>query len=191
MPGTPEPSTYAKGVTCDGIPWKPEWNDIVAGALDDYGSHLLDGSLAKDQLTALCPKYFTATGAQKKAVWALIIASISCPESSFNPADKYHESFGVWSLGLLQLSYEDYPGHARCELRSDGKAKATSSTPATGNAYDPKANIRCGIAILDDGFAKGHKLFQPTAWYWSTLVEPATDVKAEYWRYAKQFSFCL
>lgn len=164
----PEPA-FAVTTKCEGKLWPVEWNALVDQAVDDYGSSLLKGELGAEA-TSICPRYKDLDRTARKHFWEQMVATIACPESSFSPTSKYHESFGVWSLGLMQMSYEDYPGHKRCDLRAAEGSKATADHPADGNAYEPKANLRCAVAVLDTQIEKGKNLFQDgKAYYWSTL----------------------
>lgn len=183
---------FAKSVFYQGHAWDPKYDLYTSEALDDYGAHLLAGDLAKPDLVSLCPGYFRASIPQRKAVWALLVASIAGPESDYSLTSKMRESAGEWSLGLLQLSYEDYSGHKRCELRRAPGSVASATKPADGNAYDARINIRCGISILDDQVAAGAGIFVAPGHgaYWSTLYPPANKVMVTWNKYSPQLSFC-
>lgn len=185
---------YAKNVIGEGRNpklWKAEWNDFVAGALDDYGPDLMAGVNAKADIQTLCQDYFTLTEAQKKAVWALFVASVAYPESGYDPASAYMESFGVFSDGLLQVSYSDYPRHPKCELR---RQPGTTEAQNLGNAFDPKVNIRCGVAIMNTQVRTDKGLFQNgKSYYWSTLnkaLKGYPKVMQLWNRYRSQLAFC-
>lgn len=152
---TSDQSAYATGMTYEGKTWPSEWNDFIDGALKDYGQHLMPASIS-----VLCPHYVGATDQQKRTFWALLIAAMSARESNWNVNDVYHEPEmdNVDSVGLLQLSRDDWQGHKRCKAEIGDPAKLK----------DAKANLRCGIAILDDQFAAGKGIFDKTS-YWSTL----------------------
>lgn len=192
IPPPVEPTYFAQDVRYDGKLWDPQYDMYVAEALDDYGSHLMSGVMAQKDITALCPGYFKASTNQRKAFWALFVASVAGPESGYSNTSKYLEGGTHWSLGLLQLSYEDYPGHKRCELRLAPGSKPTALKPADGNAYDPKINIRCGISIWDDQLVKGRGLFTPKGQgaYWSVLFPPAAKVFRTWNKYSPQLKFC-
>lgn len=183
---------YALGVRYDTHLWPVEWNDYVAEGLDAYGAHLMAGVSAQADIAKLCPGYFKATMAQKKAFWALFVASVAGPESGYSATSKFLEHGTLWSLGPLQLSYEDYPGHSRCELRKLPGSVPTAAKPADGNAYDPRINIRCGVSILDDQVVKGRGLFTPkgAGAYWSVLYPPAAKVMKTWDTYSNQLTFC-
>ena len=55
-------------------------------------------------------------------------------ESKFDPAEAYHETFGLWSRGLFQLSYVD-GGRYGCDFTDEI------------SVHDPKANIQCAVRI--------------------------------------------
>lgn len=164
----PEPS-FAVTTKCSSKAWPAEWSGIVDKAIDDYGKVLLTGDIGAEGM-AICPRYNELDKAARKKVWSQLVATIACPESGFNPKSQYHESFGIWSLGLMQMSYEDYPRHARCDLRKADGSKATAEKPADGNAFEPNANLRCAVAVLDTQISKGLGIFQDgKPYYWSVL----------------------
>lgn len=184
LPPTAPVRYFAKDVKCDSRVWEQDWNDDIAGALDEFGDRLMSGAYATADVKKLCPSYFGLPDAQRKAFWALVIASVSCPESGYNPKEVYKEPppLNVESIGLMQLSYEDVQGHKRCEL---DKSKL--------NAYDPKINLRCAVVILDDEMKRLNALFSPYS-YWSTLQtdQPTKLAKtmAQFNKYKSQLGFC-
>lgn len=193
VPAPPKPVThFAEGVKCDTRLWLPEWNDIVAQALDDNGQALLLGDAAAADIAALCPLYRLTLKEERKAFWALFLAAVACPESGFKLDSKMYEAFGTWSEGLLQLSYGDERGHKRCEIKKTGGDEHSRSNPATGNIQDARVNLRCGVAILDDQVAKRRMLFVPkgSGAYWSVLYPPADKVMKTWTAYSGQLAFC-
>lgn len=175
---------YAKAVSCDGKPWPQDWNLIIGDALDKYGQHLLPA-----QISLLCHGYSKASTEQRKAFWALFFAAVACRESGFDTKQVYHEPppLSVDSIGLLQLSYGDERGHRRCLINK-----------ATQNITDPKINLACGVAILDDQLADGKGVFNQAS-YWSTLRQEspnhkywtASKTKALFLSWANKLDFCL
>lgn len=182
---------FVKGLACDIHKWLPEWDDIVAQAVDDYGPDLLDGTKVKDEIVGMCPGYFTASSPERHAFWALFVASVAKPESCYKPDDAYMESFGVYSDGLLQVSYSDYPRHPNCELR---RKPGTTEAQNLGNAFDPRPNLRCGVAILNTQVRTGKGLTQNgKSYYWSTLNKRFggyVKVMAQFNKYVPQLAFC-
>lgn len=189
----PAPTTTTPFVTdlaCHGQPWNNAWNTYIADALDDFGPTMLAGTADTKTLAALCPGYTRATAPQRHAFWTLFMASIACPESSYNPNDRYRESNGTYSEGLLQLSYGDERGHPQCEIRASAH-----------NILDPRTNLRCGVAIFNHQLAIGQGIFQTGHfYYWSTLRrQSASTAKhplgadltlAQFHKYAHELTFC-
>jgi hypothetical protein len=176
-PPSHEVPPYATGMTCGNRTWNPLWNDVIGEALDEFGQRLIAA-----EISLLCPGYMTSSVPQKKAFWTLFVASVACPESGYNP-DSHHDEpppLGYPSRGLLQLSYEDWPGHPRCELRRE-----------KANAYDPKTNLRCGVAILDDEMGRLGTIFHNKS-YWAVLRpnRKAHLTKAHYAKYKDKLTFC-
>lgn len=165
---------YAGPLACGSRVWPDQWNTWLNEALTDYGQHLLPA-----KISVLCPRYQQMTDLQRRAFWVLFSATVICNESSFNPNDRYWEKFGVWSEGLWQLSYGDERGHKRCEISS-----------AKGNILDPRTNLRCGIAILDDQLAN-HPVFYDQS-YWSTLRDSMDGAKTRklWWEWQGMLPFC-
>lgn len=187
----PELPPYAEGLKCGSRAWLPEWNEIIGDAIDAFGPHLKAGTLAKADITSLCPNYFSASDKEKKAFWALFTASIACPESSFDPHNTYFESFGSWSEGLMQLSYGDERGHKNCEIVKTSGSTSDPNAPAKGNIQDPRVNLRCSTSILDDQLIAKGKLFTDKSWYWSTLGPNGAIKVKTYWRlHESLLGFC-
>lgn len=93
--------------------------------------------------------------------WAELLIAVAKFESDWNPHDIYHESFGVDSVGLLQLSYEDQANY-----------KIEHLDRAAKSLQDPLVNLRCGVKIFATLVSK-HKIIasgtKGAAAYWSTL----------------------
>jgi hypothetical protein len=94
--------------------------------------------------------------------WAELLIGVAQCESGWNPHDIYHESFGVDSVGLLQLSYEDQANYKIEHL--DRAAKSLE---------DPLVNLRCGVKIFATLVSKYKTItdssYHGAAKYWATL----------------------
>lgn len=160
--------------------WQPAWNVFIADAIDHHGSILLQNdSLPKAQIMALCPQFFTATNDQKKAFWVLVFAGMIRYESGFDPKNRYLESNGIYSEGLLQLSYGDERGH-----------RAMTIKKSLNNILDPKANLESGVAVLADQIRTKHILFTQTHYYWSVLTKRQREISAFFAANSGNLSFC-
>lgn len=120
-PSTPPP---VKPATFRTIFPKQEWTDWALAAVQDAGLEFLKPLDA----TSFCPKGMSAHN------WVHLLASMAKYESGFDPNQVYRESFGVNSIGLLQLSVSDKA--YGCAFKAEADVK------------DPKKNIECAVKIL-------------------------------------------
>lgn len=152
----------SKGGVCNS-----EQNDAYTrAALKQYGGNLMSGNVKG--LSSVCPNYQNLSQGQREAFWTQFVGSVEKPESNCSPTNRYLESNGQWSEGLLQLSVGDSArGHS-------GACNLTSS-----NIVDAKTNITCGVAIMDglapNGITNGNKGMDA---YWSTLRSSSKSVSA-------------
>jgi hypothetical protein len=87
--------------------------------------------------------------------WQSVIKAIAFAESGFNPNEYYFErTMGYPSMGLLQLSYEDYQ---RYQFSSDK------------GLYDIETNIKLGMIILNRLVAIHQKYIFNENNYWAVL----------------------
>jgi hypothetical protein len=108
-------------------------------------------------LASFCPGYAQANKAQRETCWIRLVSAVTQLESDFNPASMYFESFGVWSVGLMQLSPGECP-----------------NAPTIATLKDPVQNLLCGTAKMATLIAKYGYVTTPdgvhgAAAYWSTL----------------------
>jgi hypothetical protein len=165
-----------------GRAWKEEWNLVIAEALDDIGQPLLeDDKVPAAEVQALCPRYFEASREEKKAFWALLVASIARLESGFDPERTFMEPrpLRTLSIGLLQLSYGDQTRHSGCPLE-----------PMEANITDPAVNLRCGVAILRNQLSARNTLFPPRFYYWSVLTRKRSQIERDFLQHREQLGFC-
>ncbi len=100
--------------------------------------------------------------------WQAVIKAICSAESDFNPNESYYEdTMGYYSLGLMQLSYEDYEAY---DFILD---------PNKNRLCEVELNIKLGMIILDKLIAR-HGAFEiNNGNYWSTL-EPKNKRHQDY-----------
>lgn len=154
---------------------------------DSWDSFLLEAMIdAKSILEAsdwveFCPKMGTLTLVDKQKVVIQLISAIAYFESGFKISDRMKEAMGldpvtklpVYSEGLMQLSYQDtknYMGklpNQYCKFNWD-LDKSLDPKDSKKTILDPKANLQCGLMILDYQVKK-HKLIGYEKSYWSTL----------------------
>jgi hypothetical protein len=177
----PDGVAYAQITPEEGRRWNPAWNQFVSDAIDHHGADLISG--AHEPLAAakdLCPHYEKATRAEKKAIWALFLASIARYESAFNPQTRYHEPAPLnnWSEGLLQLSRGDDANHPGCALSGQ-------------SLTNPQVNLACGVAILAHQVRSRHGvLFPASFYYWSVLTNKKSQIKRDFQRDAGRLANC-
>ena len=112
-----------------------------------------------NDVNEFCPGYHSASRKQQEICWLRIIGGIVQFESDFKPADKYRESNGVWSVGLMAMSVGQCPG--------------ASSMSALQQAIP---NLKCGITNFAKWAAEGSSISEKrgAGRNWSTLRSPYT-----------------
>jgi Putative peptidoglycan binding domain/Transglycosylase SLT domain len=130
------------------------------------GVSLTDGGL-------FAPQYSTFSPATRIQFWAQLIISIMKYESDYDPGNIYLEKFNVYSIGLLQVSYED---QASYHLNLHYSA-------ANHDLEDPQKNMILGIQIMAKLAARDNCISGQvgTNWmglsaYWSTVRTDPKDV---------------
>lgn len=131
--------------------------------MNEVSSNFSSLDMASD-VRPFCPTYYYLSLDLKKQFWAELFIGMAYKESGYNPASVYKESFGVDSIGLYQLSYEDQWSY--CDMN---KAK--------GTLKDPIKNIECAIRgasrfiTRDKVLALGtsSKTAKGLARYWSVM----------------------
>ncbi len=173
-----------------GAKWPSAWSASIMDAIPDIAPSLLDdGFVPQADIKSLCPGYFGATENEKKGFWALFLASIAYPESSWNPAPaKFKEpglkdTYGqVYSEGLLQLSVGDGAHGAVCNFRYRSDIDIES----------PEDNLRCGLLILRNQIKSRRALFLPRSYYyWSVLTNKERTVRAVFNSQLNKLSYCF
>jgi hypothetical protein len=166
--------------------WPVEWTCFAAFAVERYAADLLRSDfLPKGQVEKLCPRFFEASVPERKAFWALFLASIAYPESAFNPSTRYREPppLSKWSEGVLQLSTDDYVSHGTlCNFMKSPE-----------RILNPFDNIRCGAVILRNQILHRHTLWPDTYYYWAVLTTRKRAVVREVFRAnaEKSMGFCF
>ena len=94
--------------------------------------------------------------------WTELLGSMAKWESGFDPNQVYRESFGVNSIGLLQLSVSDKA--YGCDFKTEADVK------------DPLKNISCAVRIMEKWTLKDGVISTPankgSARYWAVLRSP-------------------
>lgn len=174
---------YAKITPNGKFAWQPDWNVFLSDAIDDHGTILVEeNNIPADQMNTLCPGFFSASSMQKKAVWALLFASIARFESGFDPNAIYQEGpdlNNIFSEGLLQLSYGDEKNHENCEINK-----------TLQNILDPRVNLQCGVSIMRDQLKVRKVIFTDKHYYWSVLTNKKAEITAFFKKHVEQLTFC-
>jgi hypothetical protein len=161
-PGTTPaaPSSHSGGpATWSNLPAGAAWTNATLAAVSANLSNL---EAAKDKET-YCPGYASASLAARKTCWVRLVSAVVQYESAFDPMNKYKESDGHYSVGLMQLSTGE-----------------CSNAETLGLLQDPVKNLQCGTAkmaalIARDGYITTPDNVHGAAAYWSTLRRPYTS----------------
>jgi hypothetical protein len=147
-----------------GASWRAEWSRSVARAIQDQAPELIDDRFAPvGEITGLCPGYRNATPRQKRSFWALFMAALAYPESSYNPRTRYFEPAPLfkYSEGLFQLSVDDGAHGPACDFENHPEL----------DILDPHDNIRCAVRVMRNQVASRRRLFlRHGYYYWSVLT---------------------
>lgn len=120
--------------------------------------------------------YGALAAEMKVKFWAELIVAMAKFESAWKPTTRFKEPapLNVFSIGLLQLSYEDAAHYPLEPLN-----------PGARSLEDPLVNLRCAVVILarllaKDGVVVGHSdgSHRGGAAYWSVL-RPGAKHKLE------------
>ena len=97
----------------------------------------------KAGFSSVCKNYATLSNSQKAEVLGVFVTGLAVAESGLNSFDRYKESFGVWSIGLFQTSYEDAANYGCPYSRKadSGRSQAQQSI------YQTDAQVKCFIKI--------------------------------------------
>jgi hypothetical protein len=171
--------------------WDPEWDRIVEEALPE--DLLKSGRVARD-VRLYCPRFGGLAEADKRAFWAYFFQALAGAEAGLKPTanirhtepevavkDKVTKRM-VRSEGLLQLTYEDSDRYG-CDFDWDADRRLAEHDPSK-TILQPKNNLTCGIAILDNQLIALKKPLLSRTSYWATL-QPGT---VSYRVFAKQMA---
>jgi hypothetical protein len=137
-----------------------DWSRFVMDALEQHGAQLL--ACVPSDIQDFCPA-FSGDKAQRAGFWLFLLSCIAELESSFDPTQKFTESFGEISAGLLQLSI------------GDGRLYSCDFTTEQ-DVLNPAKNLSCGVRIMQhlvvqdnviSGISGGNH--KGASRYWSTL----------------------
>ena len=120
------------------------WTRAALSALKNHGQPLVD--LVPGDIAQWCPKYPTATDAERRAFWVGFMSSLAKYESTYKP---WAVGGGGRWYGLLQI----LPATARGYKCNVGTGEALKSGPA---------NLSCAVRIMAhtvprDGVIHGYK----------------------------------
>lgn len=174
-----------------------------AKSWSQYVFNLVAGE-AKALLTAkdfvqFCPNYASLTQNQKVNAAGQLIAAMTKFESGFNPLSRYHEStmgtdpitgLGVYSEGLLQLSYQDTQWAPFCAFNWSVDQYLSATDPKK-TILDPYKNLYCGIRILANQVQKKGTIILSSGAYWAVIksnsqYQKLNEIKA----IVSSLSFC-
>jgi hypothetical protein len=141
------------------------WSNLPSGrawtatTLSEVAANLSSFEKAADRET-YCPGYSQASLVQRETCWVRLISAVAQFESDFDPMNKYHETNGAYSVGLLQLS--------------TGECGIAGSVT---ELEDPIKNLQCGTRKMAALIARYGYITSPdnlhgAAAYWSTLRRP-------------------
>ena len=169
--------------------WDPGWDRMVEEALPD---ELLKSARVARDVRPYCPRFGVMAEADKRAFWAYFFQALAGAEAGLKPTTNVRHTEPeiavkdsvtkrmVRSEGLLQLTYEDADRYG-CDFNWEADRKLPEHDPAK-TILQPKNNLTCGIAILDNQLIALKKPLLSRTSYWSTL-QPGT---VSYRVFAKQ-----
>jgi hypothetical protein len=141
-------------------------------------------SLVPRDIASFCPAYTSQSPAGRASFWQALLTAVVKPESNYETATAYWEDGRQqqFSLGLLQLSYNDNAGYS-CGFTTEAQVT------------DPDRNLACGIRIVSklvkrDGRIGGDAgSTNGAAAYWSTL-RSSSRARAEIIRVTTELPVC-
>jgi hypothetical protein len=172
--------------------WKSEWTNRVYEQLDnpELVSFMHNPSILsiKAQEQVGCPNFLELNPSEKKAFWAIFIASMANREGRhqqrayINPTDHKRKNVGV-SVGLLQIDSLN-ASEVGCK-KDDGTRldfKATGGKVAKPadevSMKEPLLNIKCGMYILQEELLNRAGSLMSSRSYWSILRPSGQDDEA-------------
>lgn len=133
-PGATAQSSGKVLVWENGHPERRAWSDELRRAIRSQIASLDKANDIED----FAPDYARLSTQDRVDVWAILVVAMARFETdNYDPTAKRLESSGQYSVGLLQLSYENESAYGLERLDREGKS-----------LEDPLVNIRCGVKIL-------------------------------------------
>lgn len=169
----------------DSKPDGPAWTRFALAGIDAHGQGLLATQPA--DVASYCPRYPQAGPADRRAFWAGLMSALARPESNFNPAVTFTESFPdssgrpVVSRGLLQISQESANGYG-CGITDPQQL------------HDPETHLSCAARIINRLVTRDGVIGSTSApWkgmsaYWSPFRR--ADARAELQQWTARQSYC-
>jgi hypothetical protein len=158
---------------------------LVSAKLNNLlpSTHELTSVVPRD-IANFCPAYASKGAADRAVFWRALLTAIVKPESNYQTATAYWEDGRQqqFSLGLLQLSYNDNAGYS-CGFTTEAQVT------------DPDRNLACGTRIVSklvkrDGRIGGDAgSTSGAAAYWSTL-RSSSRARAEIIRVTADLPAC-
>ena len=186
----PAPATPidAKKAELGGQPWDPAWDHIIEQAVPP---EMLSSRVPKD-VRKFCPNFYNMSETDKRVFWAYFFQALAGAEACLNPTTRVrHPERQIVRLdpvtnrifrseGLLQLAYQDSQRYG-CDFDWDKDRQLKGDDP-NKTILQPKNNLECGIAILNNQLFTLHKPLLSKSSYW----EPLRPGSASYRNFAKQ-----
>ena len=173
-PAPPTPIDEKK-VELGGMPWNPQWDQIIEKALP---SEMLSSQVPAD-VRRFCPRFYEMGETDKRTFWAYFFQALAGAEAGLNPntsvrhtepdVTKRDEVRGtaIRTEGLLQLAYADQRRYG-CDFNWQADRALKANDPAK-TILQPKNNLECGVKILVNQIIVQHKPMLTRSGYWSTL----------------------
>ncbi len=190
MKAAPPTPIDTKRAELGGPMWDPAWDKTVELALPP---EMLSSQVPRD-VRRFCPRFYEMSEADKRAFWAYFFQALAGAEAGLKPTSLVRhaqpamevkdEVTGVQGRteGLLQLAYADEKRYG-CDFDYEADRRLKANDPAR-TILQPKANLECGVKILDKQMFDEHKPLLSRTGYWSTL-RPGTE---SYRVFAKQMT---
>lgn len=177
QPAPPTPIDKKKA-ELGGVPWNPQWDEIVEKALPP---EMLSSQVPQD-VRQFCPRFYDMGETDKRTFWAYFFQALAGAEAGLNPhatvrhGPEVQERDGVTGMtirseGLLQLAYADQKRYG-CDFNWQLDRTLKVNDPAK-TILQPKNNLECGVKILANQIIVQHKPLLTGTGYWSTL-QPGT-----------------
>lgn len=174
----------------------PQWSSFLYQMIDQESLETLDYA---EDIETFCPEYRKLSRQQKVNVWAQVIAGIARFESGYQPTCRYHEKTlgrdavtgqGVYSEGLLQLSYQDTRWYKGCgfDWKKDRRLSQQDSQKTILNPY---LNLQCGLRILTSQVKRTKRVLLEKNVYWAVLkIKGRYQKISEITAMTKQMKLC-